>query len=416
MYQESSDHLGCPPQDDNPFSRLRQPLNPVESTLFRLDHPPTFTFSLEITGPCDEQKINQALALLTRKYYELNACVKENVEEETPVPYLEGLPEFACFKANVLFEYDKKSAKHYLEAVTHDKFDLLKPPLISVYVCPHEDASWTIGFRVCHLVSDGMGAWILIKDFLVVYNEILQDKTPTISPLPVLYPDVKHYEASIFQKSLSGTGQSAKATGAKMKAMSMRFPASVTGNLLKMVRSKRLGVYAYITAVLSHEFYKFCLSRGYSGENSVINVRTARNIRCEEDGSHLQMRNWVDPIVYEVETDTCLLAETAKSIQVSLSNSASANKQTNGLPYLISSGFGDLSRMGVSSTWETFVVKDVNMFANMSSLSKHYFTYVFIYTFDSTLILDGLYSEESFSDEDYARFFSSVKRSIETVC
>lgn len=394
------------------FSGEKQSLKSVESTLYQLDEPPTFTFALEIIGPCIKKRIDEALDLLRSKHFELNASVQSDDEG---LPYLFGSTHKAVFKSQFLEEYDRTSAKSFLEQRTQEKIDLLSPPLVSVYVFPHASESWTIGFRVCHLISDGMGAWILIRSFLDFYNKRLKDEEVLIQPLPIIYPEMKGYDGAVFNHRNNKTQQKDSSESFSIRSERKVFSSSTSKRLINYAKSNGVGIYALITAILSREFHAFCGRQGYAGKENRVSIRTARDTRKQDNMSHLQLRNWVSPIVYPVELESDSLLNITQSIQSSLAGTSSVHSGSADLPYLISSDFGDLSRMGIVASWEMLSINDVYMFANMKALSQNYYTYIFSYSFNSQLIFDAIYSERCFEVNEFPQFLASVDEVIQGV-
>lgn len=395
-----------------PFSGVKQPLNSVESTLYQLDDPPTFTFALEISGPCIKKRIDEALDLLRSKHFELNASVQSDGDG---LPYLFGSTHKVVFESQFLEEYDRTSAKTFLEERTQEKIDLLRPPLVSVYVFPHPSGSWTIGFRVCHLISDGMGAWILMRSFLDFYNKRLKDEEVLIEPLPIICPEMKGYDGAVFSHRNNQTQQEDSSQSFSIRSERKVFSSSTTKRLIDYAKSNGIGIYALITAILSREFHAFCSRQGYSGKENRVSIRTARDTRNQDNMSHLQLRNWVSPIVYPVELGSNSLINISESIQSSLAGNSSVHSSRADLPYLISSGFGDLSRRGIVESWEMLSINDVAMFANMKALSQNYYTYIFSYSFNSKLIFDALFSDRCFEASEFPQFLASVDEVIQGV-
>ncbi len=80
------------------------------------------------------------------------------------------------------------------------EFDLEKGPLIRMSLLKLADNQFALLFNMHHIISDGWSLEVLAREFLQLYTDFRQSKTPSLPPLRIQYRDYAFWQNNLLQR------------------------------------------------------------------------------------------------------------------------------------------------------------------------------------------------------------------------
>ena len=175
------------------------------------------TAASRVTGTLNYQALEQSITAILSRHEVLRATF--DVVADEPVQKIQPLADFRFMAAaytgevqpnrpdNLLIDLrhlpaeERETAAHCLTTLEmHRPFNLSTGPLLRASLFRLGVAEHILILTMHHIVSDGWSMGIFFRELGVFYDDFVNGRSPTLSPLPIQYSDFAHWQ----QKQLSG--------------------------------------------------------------------------------------------------------------------------------------------------------------------------------------------------------------------
>jgi amino acid adenylation domain-containing protein len=180
------------------------PISAAQQRLWLLNHSNNTNGAYNISGTyklkgnLDITKLEETFQVILQRHESMRTCFGEN---ENGV-----LSQFVIPSEKVNFniqledlrksDTSEKALHQSIKTAYHTKFDLEKSPLFKVKLLQLNDQTYFLTVVIHHIISDGQSLKILLEEFQIIYNNLLEGHTITLPELSIQYKDYTSWKLS----------------------------------------------------------------------------------------------------------------------------------------------------------------------------------------------------------------------------
>jgi len=163
------------------------PLLPAQQTFyanqaFYPDTPCYVFMRLDLDGPLDPDRLDEAIGILHRRHAMLRVVFSWNHDHLVQKPG--GFPPPRVERFDLRHAPDLPNRLDRLEdEVRNQVFDLSVGPLFRVVACHIGETAWSLMFNIHHIVADAWSAQILVTELLTLHADLRAKRPPSLPPI-----------------------------------------------------------------------------------------------------------------------------------------------------------------------------------------------------------------------------------------
>lgn len=153
-------------------------------------------FAYQINGEFNVQIAEKALDILIERHEPLRTCFYED-EVGNVLQNIQGDFTFSLNVVDFSFEPEQATRQQYMRQFFDEecirRFDLSKDLMLRASCLKLGQTEYLLVLNIHHVATDGWSMKILLEEFNLTYNALLNNQTITLPALPIQYADYVHW-------------------------------------------------------------------------------------------------------------------------------------------------------------------------------------------------------------------------------